>query len=391
MRIVDVRERVVPIESAIRNAVISFEHMTVSLVAVVTDQRRDGRRVIGYGFNSNGRYAQSGLLRERFIPRLLAAAPEDLLDESGANLDPGRAWGVLMRDEKPGGHGDRSVAMGILDMALWDVVGKIAGRPLAAVLADRFGEGPPLSAVPVYAAGGYYYPGAGIAELRDEIRRYLDLGYTSVKIKIGGATLAQDLERIEAVLALLPGPEHLAVDANGRFDAAEAIEYANGLEPYGLRWYEEPVDPLDYGALAEVAGVYGGPLATGENLFGAVEVLNLVRFGGLRPDRDVLQMDPALAYGLVGFLQMLDALETAGWSRRSCIPHGGHQMNLAVAAGLRLGAIESYPEHFQPIGGFADDLPVIDGKASLSELPGIGIEAKARLYGLASELVRDLS
>jgi L-alanine-DL-glutamate epimerase-like enolase superfamily enzyme len=276
-------------------------------------------------------------------------------------------------------------------MALWDVVAKLERRPLAAALADRFADGPPLAAVPVYAAGGYYYPGAGIEELRDEIRRYLDLGYTTVKIKIGGASLAHDLERIEAVLALLPGAEHLAVDANSRFDAAEAMAYARALEPYGLRWYEEPVDPLDYGALAEVAGMYDGPLATGENLFAAVEVRNLLRFGGLRADRDVLQMDPSLAYGLVEFLRMLDVLETGGWSRGSCIPHGGHQMNLAVAAGLRLGAIESYPEHFRPIGGFADDLPVIDGKASLSALPGIGIEAKARLYELASELVRDVS
>ena len=124
VRIVDIRETVVPIKSKMRNAYIDFSQMTVSVVAVVTDVVRDGRRVIGFGFNSNGRYAPSGLLRERFIPRLKAAAPNALTDEGGENLDPVRAWNVLMRNEKPGGHGERSVAVGVIDMAVWDAAAK---------------------------------------------------------------------------------------------------------------------------------------------------------------------------------------------------------------------------------------------------------------------------
>jgi L-alanine-DL-glutamate epimerase-like enolase superfamily enzyme len=155
MKILDVREIVVPIKSNIRNSYIDFSQMTVSALAVITDVVRDGNRVVGYGFNSNGRYAPSGLLRDRFIPRLKAADPQSLLDDTGDNFDPFKIWNVLMRNEKPGGHGERSVAVGVIDMAIWDAVAKIAGVPLYRVLADRFRSGVADPKVFVYAAGGY--------------------------------------------------------------------------------------------------------------------------------------------------------------------------------------------------------------------------------------------
>src|SRR5258706_9057348 len=76
MKIVEIRETVVPIKSALRNSVIDFSQMTVSVVALITDGVRDGRPIVGYGFNSNGRYAPGGLLRERFMPRLRALPAE---------------------------------------------------------------------------------------------------------------------------------------------------------------------------------------------------------------------------------------------------------------------------------------------------------------------------
>ncbi|HEX9808211.1 MAG TPA: enolase C-terminal domain-like protein, partial [Alphaproteobacteria bacterium] len=237
MRIVAVHERAVPIASEIRNAVIDFSQMTASVLALETDVVREGRPVIGFGFNSNGRYAESGLLRERFIPRLLAAAPASLLDESGDNLDPERVWATVMANEKPGGHGERSVAVGVIDMAVWDAVAKIAGVPLYRLLADRYRNSEVDERVWVYAAGGYYYPGKDVGALKDEMRRYLDLGYGCVKMKIGGAALDEDLARIEAVLAVVGDGRNLAVDANGRFDLPTALRYAVALAPYGLRWY----------------------------------------------------------------------------------------------------------------------------------------------------------
>ena len=379
VRIVDVREVTKPISSPIRNAYIDFTRMTTSLVAVVTDVKRDGKTVVGYGFNSNGRYGQGGLIRERFAPRLLESDPKTLLDVAGDNLDPDKVWATMMSNEKPGGHGERSVAVGTIDMAVWDAVAKIAGKPLFRLLADRHKrQADPR--VFVYAAGGYYYPGKDNSALRAEMRGYLDRGYSVVKMKIGGAPLSEDRARIEAVLKEIDGQAQLAVDANGRFDLETAIAYAKMLRDYPLFWYEEAGDPLDYSLQAALAEFYPGPMATGENLFSHQDARNLIKYGGMRPDRDWLQFDCALSYGLCEYQRTLKVLETHGWSPSRCIPHGGHQMSLNIAAGLGLGGNESYPDLFQPYGGFPDGVRVEKGIITMPELPGIGFEGKADLY-----------
>ncbi|MBO9357402.1 mandelate racemase [Bordetella petrii] len=380
MKIVDIRESTRPIKSNIRNAYIDFSKMTLSLVAVVTDVVRDGKPVVGYGFNSNGRYGQGGLIRERFAPRILEADPAALRDDVRDNLDAHKIWAAMMTNEKPGGHGERSVAVGTIDMAVWDAVAKIERKPLYQLLAERYGNGQAKRDVFVYAAGGYYWPGQGLDGLRREMQSYLDRGYSVVKKKIGGASLAEDCQRIEAVLKLLGPGQRLAVDANGRFDLPTAIEYAKALSQYDLFWYEEAGDPLDYALQAELARHYDKPMATGENLFSMQDARNLIRYGGMRPDRDWLQFDCALSYGLVEYLRTLDMLKEHGWSASRCIPHGGHQMSLAIAAGLGLGGNESYPDLFQPYGGFPDGVQVKDSIVTLPELPGIGFEGKADLY-----------
>jgi L-alanine-DL-glutamate epimerase-like enolase superfamily enzyme len=380
LKITEIRESTRSIQSNIRNAYIDFSKMNLSLVAVVTDVIRDGRPVIGYGFNSNGRYGQGHLMRERFIPRILEAPADSLLDEAGDNLDPHKIWATMMTNEKPGGHGERSVAVGTMDMAIWDAVAKIAGKPLYQLLAERYGNGQANRKVFVYAAGGYYWPGKGLTGLTDEMQSYLDRGYSVVKMKIGGASLSEDCQRIEAVLKMLAPGQRLAVDANGRFDLPTAIAYAKALAGYNLFWYEEAGDPLDYELQAALAPHYAPAMATGENLFSMQDARNLIRYGGMRADRDWLQFDCALSYGLVEYLRTLDMLKDYGWSSSRCIPHGGHQMSLAIAAGLGLGGNESYPDLFQPYGGFPDGVKVNNGYVELPELPGIGFEGKADLY-----------
>ncbi|MDW5498781.1 mandelate racemase/muconate lactonizing enzyme family protein [Pseudomonas lundensis] len=385
MRIIDVVEITQPIASPIRNAYIDFSKMTTSLVAVVTDAYRDGQRVVGYGFNSNGRYGQGGLIRERFRDRILQADPDSLLNVRGDNLDPGKIWSAMMANEKPGGHGERSVAVGTLDMAIWDATAKIAEKPLFRLLAEMKGrEANPR--VFVYAAGGYYYPGKDLAALRQEMRSYLERGYNVVKMKIGGASIEEDQRRIEAVLAEIGTQAQLAVDVNGRFDLETAIQYAKMLRNYPLFWYEEVGDPLDYALQAALSEFYPGAMATGENLFSHQDARNLLRYGGMRPDRDYLQFDCALSYGLVEYLRTLEVLEQFGWAPSRCIPHGGHQMSLNIAAGLGLGGNESYPDLFQPYGGFPDGVQVQNGHIIMPELPGIGFEGKADLIRIMREL-----
>ena len=388
MKLLDVVTRRMSIATAMRNAVIDFSRMTVAAIAVVSDQTdHEGRPLIGYGFHSNGRYAPMDVLDARLVPRLLEAPAERLQEPESGLLDPVRAQQVALTDEKPGGHGERAVAAGALDMALWDLRAKQEGRPLWAVIGDRHARDlPEAPVIDVYAAGGYYIEGQDVAELRDEMSSYLDLGYTRLKMKIGGASLTEDCRRIEAVLELVPDGTHLAVDANGRFDLPTALAYADAMADYGLAWYEEPCDPLDYLTLAALADHYPGPLATGENLFSVHDVTNLLRYGGLRPNHDVLQMDPSLAYGFVEFERMLAVMSRFGWAPAACHPHGGHQFNLHIAGGAGLKGIESYPGIFKPFGGFGDDEPVEDSRVRVTTAPGIGMERKASLEPVLAEL-----
>jgi L-alanine-DL-glutamate epimerase-like enolase superfamily enzyme len=391
VRILDIREKTVSIASPIANAYIDFSKMTCSVVAVITDVVRDGKPVIGYGFNSNGRYGQGALMRERFLPRLAEAAPDSLIDQDADNLDPFAIWKTLMTNEKPGGHGERSVAVGTLDMAVWDAVAKIAEKPLYRLLADRYRGGVADDKVWVYAAGGYYYPGKDDAQLQAEMRSYRDRGYKVVKMKIGGAPLDVDLRRIESVLEIVGDGQNLAVDANGRFDLETGLAYAEALKPYNLFWYEEVGDPLDYALQAELSKHYELPMATGENLFSHQDARNLLRHGGMRPDRDYLQFDCALSYGLVEYLRTLEVLDQNGWSSRRIVPHGGHQMSLNIAAGLHLGGNESYPDVFKPFGGFADGIAVENGYVGLPDVPGVGFEAKSELIALMRTLTEDVT
>ena len=381
MKITNIREASAPIASQIRNAYIAFDTMTISVLAVETDVMREGRPVIGYGFTSNGRYAQGGILRDRLIPRVLAADPKSLIDAEHDNLDPVRIWAAMMANEKPGGHGDRAHAAAALDMAVWDAVAKIARQPLWRLLAERYNGGRYDDRVLVYPGGGYYYPGKQREALQAEMRGYREQGYRIVKMKIGGADLATDLARIEAVIAVTGTGAEVAVDANGRFTLATALAYGAAMQPYGLFWYEEAGDPLDFRLNAVLAGEYPGALATGENLFSVTDARNLLRYGGLRPDRDWVQLDPALAYGLTEYLRFIAMAEQLGWSRRRLIPHGGHQLALNIAAGLQTGGSESYPGVFQPYGGFADDLVLVDAYARPHAEPGIGVELRAEMFG----------
>jgi D(-)-tartrate dehydratase len=387
MRIVDIRERAVPLKSNIANSSFDFSEMTTSVVAVITDVVRDGRPVVGFAFNSTGRYACGAAMRARFIPRILSADPRSLLDGSQENFDPGKVLAVMMQREKSGGHSERSIAIGTIEVAVWDAVAKIAGKPLHRLLAERYNAGRVATRVFCYVGGGWYAPGQTVKDLQDEMRRHLDAGYTMLKMKVGGLSLAEDLHRVEAVKAILPANAELAVDANSKFERDAALAYAKALTPFQLRWLEEPCDPLDFSLLAEIARHYDPPLSTGENLFSTQDVENLIRFGGLRPDRnDVIQVDPPQSYGIVQYAHTIDMLAGHGWPRRALFPHGGNQMSLAMAAGFGLGGAESYPGVFGAFGGFADDAILDGGYLTLSDRPGIGFEGQSALYTLMREL-----
>ncbi len=386
MRIVDIREASVPI-SRYEDASLPSGGLTTSIVAIVTDVIREGKPVVGYGFASVGRFAQGGLIRERFAPRLAAAREVELLDEAATNLDPFRAWRIMMNNEKPGGHGERCVAVGTLDMALWDAAAKIANLPLYQYLSQRTAR-PQIGnpAVRVYAGGGYYYPADDLARLSDEVCRFRDLGYRDVKIKIGSATLTEDLKRIDAAARSIGGLGHVAVDAIYAYSATSGIEAADVLAPLGLWWFEDICDPLDFETVKTVAKRYSGPIAAGEALFSAAEADLLDRYGELRRDQDILLFDPVHCYGIPGYMKIIELMESRGWPRSAFWPHGGHLFALHIAASLGLGGGEVNPLCFPPFGGYADGSIISEGVATPPELPGIGFEAKRDLRDLFATL-----
>ena len=386
MKIIEIQEKTFPINSDIKNAYISFAKMDCSVVAIKTDVKINGENIIGYGFHSNGRYAVSELLKKRFIPRLKEAGSKSLINDMGDNFSPEKIWKILMQNEKPGGHGERSTAVGTIDMAIWDIVSKIEQVPLYELLAKKYGDGKFTNKIFVYAAGGYYYPGKDIPMLMEEMKSYLNMGFTTVKMKIGGASLVEDLKRIESVLKLVGSGKNLCVDANGRFDLKTAIEYGKALEQYKLKWFEEAGDPLDYQLNAELSKNYKNSLATGENLFSMQDSRNLIRYGGMRRDIDWLQFDCSLSYGLVEYLKTLNMMKEYNWSSRRVIPHGGHQLSCNIAAGLNLGGNEIYPSLFQPFGGFPDEPLVEDSFVTFPKFIGMGYEKKAKLNNLFKKL-----
>ncbi|AIO42788.1 mandelate racemase [Burkholderia latens] len=384
MRITDIREQAIPV-SRYADPAIASGGLTTSVVAVVTDVVREGRAVTGYGYASVGRHAQGGLIRERFAPRLLAAA-DTIADDAGTNVDPFRAWRAMMAGEKPGGHGERCVAIGVLDMAIWDAAAKIAGLPLHRFIAGRLARDA-ATRVRVYAGGGYRYPHDDLARLSDEMRRIVELGYTHAKIKIGGPDIDEDKRRIEVAAARLADSSHLAVDAMNTYDATSGRAAAAMLAPFGLRWFEDLCDPHDLPLHADLTAQYPPPVAAGEALFSLAEAKLLERYGGLRADRDVLVFDPVHCYGLPGYLQIVDHFVASGWRRDAFWPHGGHLFSLHVVAALGLGGAEVSPFAFHPFSGLADGESVDAGCAAVPQAPGIGFELHADAYRTFRALV----
>lgn len=377
MRIVEVRELAVRMTGHIANAVVDFSRHDVSLVAIVSDVIRSGKPVCGIAFNSIGRFAQTGIIRDRLTARIMSASPGMYADGQGS-ISPAALGQIMMKDEKPGGHGDRASAIAAIEMAAWDLRAKLADQPAYATIATDLGLSP-AKRVSVYAAGGYYYPDGGAGRLREEIKSYRDLGFTKFKIKVGGAAPGEDISRLETAIVEAGSGENIAVDANGRFSLDDAISLGRLLEPYGLRWYEEAGDPLDFDLNKRVIESYQAPVATGENLFSTVDVQNLLRHGGMRPGIDIFQMDAGLSYGLTEYLRMIALLEDHGFDRRMAYPHGGHLLNLHIVAGLNLGGCEAYPAVFQPFGGYLPGLEVTGGMIDLPENAGFGLEAKPDL------------
>ncbi|HWI37469.1 MAG TPA: enolase C-terminal domain-like protein [Burkholderiales bacterium] len=356
MKIAELRERTVSIAAPMRNAAIAFGEMTASAVAMVSDTG-----VTGYAFDSIGRYGKGALLRERFFPRVLGRSFDGL-------IDPPAVARAAMANEKSGGHGERPGAVALIEAAAWDLRAKSQGVPLWRCLADYYrtkGSG----TISAYASCGHFRTDD---VLTDEVKRAVDAGYRCVKIKVAGE-VDPDLKRLERASAALPAGTQWAVDANG---AAVSEAWFDAMSPFKLAWIEEPAPPLDFERLAALARL-DQPIATGENLFSFDDARNLVRYGGLRRERDFIQVDPLLAYGVDEYARMLEL-----WPRAQFMPHAGHLFNAHCVAAFGLGMAEAAPDASLVYGGYWDGARVEAGRVKIPDVPGAGFEAKANLFAV---------
>ena len=287
----------------------------------------------------------------------------------------------MFTNEKPGGHGERSVAIGTIDMAVWDAVAKIEGKPLFQLLADRYGDGKPNRKIFVYAAGGYYYPGQDHEQAARTRCAATSTAATRWSRRRSAAPRStKTCAASTRSWSVLQDGQKLCVDANGRFDLDTAIAYAKALSQYDLFWYEEPGDPLDFELQATLRNYYKNPMATGEDLFSMQDARNLIRYGGMRPDRDWLQFDCALSYGLVEYLRTLDMLQGARLVGRAAASRtAATRCRSTSRPAWAWAATSPIPDLFQPFGGFPDGVKVENSYVTLPDLPGIGFEGKADL------------
>ena len=311
MKIVGIQEEAIKLNLSLSNSMFSFKEMTTSIVKVTID---NGSKLInGYAFNSTGRYACGAQMRNRFIPRILDHNQNDILRSNG-DIDTKKVVKKMLTGEKPGGDMERSVAIGTIEVALWDALAKNYDLPLYKYINNIYPEYNTTNKMFCYVGGGYYDEKKTLDDLAVEVQNNFDNGYRLMKIKVGGAPIKEDIERIERVIKVTGSPEKVALDANGGLTKDNYLEYAKQLSSYGLRWFEEPVQPSDYEGYNKFIEHYGSSVAGGENLYSEQDIYNLIKHGGFRVGKDVLQIDMPQSYGISYFKDCLDRLKQVNWS-----------------------------------------------------------------------------
>lgn len=265
-------------------------------------------------------------------------------------------------NRKPVAKGLYIEAMGSVDIAVWDIIGKALGLPVYKVLGGFTRK------LRVYAAGGYYEEGKTVSDLVREMESYVEEGFRAVKMKVGGAGFQEDVERVKAVREALGPDIDLLVDANNKWNAYEAIRFGRAIEKYNPFWFEEPVEPDDFAGCAEVRQALDIPIVAGENEYTRWGCRDLIQAGSA----DILNLDTVRAGGITEY-RKIAALASAFHIPVS--PHGSPHMAAHLFASIPNGLIvETYPgveSRFNPVLPL---YPVSEGYITVPEVPGLGID-----------------
>jgi L-alanine-DL-glutamate epimerase-like enolase superfamily enzyme len=274
-----------------------------------------------------------------------------------------RIWDRMYRhNRKPVAKGDYIRAMGGVDIAIWDIIGKALNLPVYKAL-GAFNE-----KIRVYAAGGYYEEGKGLPQLAKEMEGYVAEGFHAVKMKVGGAPFREDVERVRAVRDAVGPDVDVLIDANNKWNAYDAIRFGRAVEKYDIFWFEEPVEPDDFSGCAEVKQALDIPVVAGENEFTRWGCRDLIQAGSA----DILNLDTVIAGGITEY-RKIAALASA--FHIPVAPHGNPFMAVHLLASIPNTLImETYPAIESKYNLALPLFPVKDGYITAPDKPGIGID-----------------
>ena len=349
MKITDIRVESFrwPRMKPISNGLHTYTHSGIGLVFVETDQGTTG---IGLGGEQGG-----------VIGATIDYMKELLIGEDP--LDGERLWHKMWVPKLTGKRGLTTRGISAIDIALWDLRGKIAGMPLYKMLGGFRGS------VPTYIAGGYYEAGKGLRELQEEMIEHVEAGAKAVKMKVGGAPINEDVERVRVVRETVGSGIKVMIDANCAYRYYEAIELAHKIEKYDIAWFEEPVFPDDYKGHQLISRATHIPVATGENEYTKYGFRDLIN------DRcaAIIQPDAQIMGGVTEFMKVAALAQSQDLP---IAPHGNQQVHVQLVAAIPNGlTVEYYRGSTDPLWGemFEDTLMIEDGYVSPSDKPGFGI------------------
>ena len=279
-------------------------------------------------------------------------------------FDNERIWEEMWQPKLIGRRGITTRVISGIDIALWDIKGKVAKRPVYKLLGGY------SNTVPVYIAGGYYEEGKGLSDLAEEMEASVSLGANAIKMKIGGATINEDVERVRVVREAVGPNVKLMVDANCAYRYYEAIEIARKMEPYDIFWFEEPVNPDDYQGHKLISQATAIPVATGEHDYTRYGFRDLIENRCVA----IIQPDALIMGGITEFMKVA-ALAQA--HDLPVAPHGNQDVHVHLVSAVPNGlTVEYYRDSTDPMWGkmFKDTLKVNDGSVSPPDRPGLGIE-----------------